>query len=293
MRPATLALLLSLAPSVPALAATDWPGVEAALGRPAVVQPDGVRRFGFPRTDLAVTLDGVALRPGLALGGWLAFAEHDGAAEVMGDLVLTQPEVTPVLRKLNEGGLSATALHNHLLRAAPATMYLHVHGHGDAVALAGALRAALAESATPLAAPAAPMAAAAPPGFDTAALDRILGGAGRVNGGVYQLVLPRPERIREAGMETPASLGTGMAINLQPAGEGRVATTGDLVLRAEEVEPVQRALLAHGIEVTALHNHTLGEEPRLFYLHFWGLGPLEQVAAGLRAALDRTAVRHG
>lgn len=290
MRASALALLALLAPAAPALAETDWPAVEAALGRPAMAQPDGVRRFGFPRSDLHVQLDGVALRPALALGGWLAFAEHDGAAEVMGDLVLTGAEVRPVLQRLQAGGLSATALHNHLLRAEPATMYLHVHGHGEAPTLARALRAALEASGTPLGAPAA---AAAAPAFDTAALDRGIGAAGKVNGGVWQAVLPRPERILEAGMETPASLGTGIAINVQPLESGRVAAAGDLVLRAEEVEPVQRALIEHGIEVTAIHNHTLREEPRLFYMHFWGLGPAEAVVAGLRAALDRTAVKHG
>lgn len=290
MRKAAFALLAALAPLVPARAETDWKAVEAALGRPAAAQPDGVRRFGFPRTDLAVQVDGIAVRPVLGLGSWLAFAEHGGGTEVMGDLVLTQAEVNPVLRRLHAGGLSATALHNHLLRGTPATMYMHVHGHGDATALARALRTALEASATPLGAPGA---TAATPDFDTAPLDRIISAAGKVNGGVWQAVLPRPEPIMEAGMPTPASLGTGMAINVEPLEAGRVAAAGDLVLLADEVEPVQQVLAEHGIEVTALHNHTLREEPRLFYMHFWGVGPAEAVATGLRAALDRTALKHG
>ncbi|WP_431268595.1 DUF1259 domain-containing protein [Dankookia sp. P2] len=290
MRKAAFVLLAALVPLASAMAEPDWKGVEAALGRPAALQPDGVRRFGFPRSDLVVQVDGFAVRPALALGSWLAFVEHGGVTEVMGDLVLTQPEVNPVLRRLHAGGLAATALHNHLLRAAPATMYLHVHGHGEAVALARALRTALEASATPLGPPGP---AAAAPDFDLAPLDRIIGTAGKVNGGVWQAVLPRPERILEAGMPTPASLGTGMAINVEPLEAGRVAAAGDLVLLADEVEPVQRALAEHSIEVTALHNHTLREEPRLFYMHFWAVGPVEAVATGLRAALDRTAVKRG
>jgi hypothetical protein len=290
MRKAAFALLGVLAPLVSARADAEWKGVEAALGRLALMQPDGVRRFGFPRTDLAVQVDGIAVRPILGLGNWLAFVEHGGTTEVMGDLVLTQPEVNPVLRRLHAGGIAATALHNHLLRATPATMYLHVHGHGEAVTLARALRTALEASATPLGPPAP---ATAAPAFDAAPLDRIIGTAGKVNGGVWQAVLPRPERIMEAGMPTPASLGTGMAINVEPLEAGRVAAAGDLVLLADEVEPVQRALAEHGIEVTALHNHTLREEPRLFYMHFWAVGPSVAVASGLRAALDRTAVKHG
>jgi len=283
----------ALATAAPAVAEADWPAVESVLGRGAAVQPDGVRRFGFPRTDLRVRLDGVELRPALALGSWLAFAEHGGAATVMGDLVLTQEEANPVLRRLLEGGLTATALHNHLLRSEPATVYMHVHGHGDALALARALRGALEASRTPLGPPATAAAAPASAGeLDTAALDRALGASGRVNGGVYQAVIPRPERITEDGMETPAALGTGMAINVQPLAEGRVAAIGDLVLLAPEVGGVEQALAAHGIEVTALHSHTLGEEPRLFYMHFWAVGPAKAVAEGLRAALDRTNVRH-
>jgi hypothetical protein len=273
MRKAAFVLLAALAPLASAAAETDWKGSEAALGRPAMAQPDGVRRFGSPRSDLAVQVDGIAVRPVLGRGSRLAFAEHGGMAEVMGDLVLTQPEVNPALRRLHAGGLSATALHNHLLRGTPATMYMHVHGQGEPVALARALRTALEASAT--------------------LLDRIIGAAGKVNGGVWQAVLPRPERITEAGMPTPASLGTGMAINVEPLEAGRVAAAGDLVLLANEIEPVQRALAEHGIEVTALHNHTLREEPRLFYMHFWAVGPAEAVATGLRAALDRTAVKHG
>ena len=288
MRKAAFALLAVLAPLASATAETDWKGAEAALGRPAAAQPDGVHRFGFPRTDLAVQVDGVAVRPVLALGSWLAFAEHGGMTEVMGDLVLTQAEVNPVLRRLHAGGLSATALHNHLLRGTPATMYMHVHGHGEAVALARTLRTALEASATPLGPPAQ---AAAAPAFDTAPLDRIIGTAGKVNGGVWQAVLPRPERIVEAGMPTPASLGTGMAINVEPLEAGRVAAAGDLVLLADEVEPVQRALAEHGIEVTALHNHTLREEPRLFYMHFWADDDPAKLAQGLKAALDQTNSR--
>src|SRR5215469_15676184 len=168
----------------------DWQSqVGNALGKTGAAMPGGVYRVGLPRTDLKATLDGVALEPGFALGGWLAFEKTDGQGMVMGDLVLTEDEVNPVMAKLAAAGIEITALHNHLLRNRPFTMYVHVLGHGDPVTLAGALHTALAESKTPLAA--AP-AGAAPPAIalDTAAIDRALGAKGKNVGGVYQFGIP-------------------------------------------------------------------------------------------------------
>ena len=272
-------------------AAQDWAGVDAALGRTGAEQPGGVHRYGFPRSDLSVTLDGVALKPALALGSWLAFQQTPGGARVMGDLVLLDREVNPVMSQLLAGGLTVTALHNHLLGAAPATFYMHIHGHGDPVALARAVRAALSLTATPLAPPAA--AAPAPLALDTAALDRLLGAAGKANGGVYQYGFPRPEPIEEGGVPVPPAMGLATAINFQPTGPGRAATTGDFVLRAEEVTPVMKALREGGIEVTALHNHLGDERPRLFFMHFWGKGEPAALAATLRKALDRIGKARG
>src|SRR6267154_1854169 len=165
----------------------DWTKVDDAFGRKPAVSAD-VHRYGFPRTDLTVTLDGVTIKPALALGGWVAFKPMHGEAMVMGDLVLLDTEVNPVMLKLIEGGLEITAVHNHLLRANPATFYMHVGGHGDPAKMAGVIRDALGASKTPLAMPAA---AAAPPAveLDTAQLDQLIGVKGQPNGGVYQFIV--------------------------------------------------------------------------------------------------------
>jgi hypothetical protein len=267
----------------------DWKKVDEAIGRSAAVSGD-VHRYGFPRTDLQVTLDGVAIRPALALGGWVAFKPAHGGAMVMGDLVLLETEITPVLTKLIANGLEITAIHNHVLRGSPATFYMHVGGHGDPVKLATALRTALAESKTPLTPPAAP-ATPAPIDLDTAQLDAIIGAKGQANGGVYQFGVPRRDPISENGMQiAPAGpMGVATAINFQPTGGGKAAITGDFVLTGEEVNPVIKALRASGIEVTAVHSHMLTEQPRLIFMHFWANDDALKLAKGLRAALDKTA----
>jgi hypothetical protein len=293
MRSALLAGAIALSLTAAARAEPDWKRAEQVLGRQAAEQPGGVRRFSLPRSDLTVTLDGVAIRPALALGSWLAFHPAGGdEAMVMGDLVLTEAELNPVMEVLAEGGIEVTAIHNHLLRAQPATMYMHVEGRGDPARLAGTLRAALERSGTPLAPPpAGPGQQEA--GLDTAALGRILGHEGKTSGGVHQFSIPRAEPIADGGMAVPPSMGTGIAINFQPAGEGKAATTGDFVLTAEEVNPVLRTLRERGIEVTALHNHMLEEEPRLFFMHFWGVGQAERLAEGLKAALGHVNIAKG
>lgn len=269
-----------------ALAAPDWTKVDQAIGRPGAAQPDGVHRYAFPRSDLSVTLDGVAIKPALALGSWTAFQPMGDEVMVMGDLVLTHSEVAPVMSKLLASGFTITALHNHLLRSAPATMYMHVGAHGDPVKLAKALHDALALSSTPLAPPAAPTATPAPMALDTAALDGLMGAKGKANGGVYQFSFPRAEALMADGMPAPATMGTATAINFQPTGDGKAAITGDFVLVASEVDKVMRALNANGIEITALHNHMLEDQPRLFFMHFWANKDAQQLARGLRKALD-------
>jgi Domain of Unknown Function (DUF1259) len=268
----------------------DWKKVDEALGRsPAAVAGD-VHRYGFPRTDLNVTLDGVTIRPALALGGWAAFKPAHGGVMVMGDLVLLESEITPVMTKLIENGLEITAVHNHVLRANPLTFYMHIGGHGDPVKLATAIRTALAESKTPLTPPAAP---ATPPAIDldTAQLDQIIGVKGQANGGVYQFGVPRRDPVTEGGVQlSPAGpTGVATAIGFQPTGGGKAAITGDFVLTGEEVNPVIKALRASGIEVTAIHSHMLTEQPRLIFMHFWANDDAIKLAKGLRAALDKTA----
>jgi len=269
-----------------AQAATDWPSVNHALGRTATVQPGEVHRYSFPRSDLAVTLDGVRIKPALALGSWLAFRDMGDHAEVMGDLVLTQHEVNPVLSRLLDGGLTITALHNHLLRSTPGTVYMHVHGMGDAMRLATTLRYALSASHTPKTVPRA--AASENLALDTKALDAAMRGQGKVAGGTYQFSFPRAEQVTEDGSPIPPSLGLATAINFQPTSKGRAVATGDFVLIASEVTPVLTELRRHGIDVTALHNHLTGEQPRLFFMHFWGNADTVSLVSGLRVALDRT-----
>jgi Domain of Unknown Function (DUF1259) len=268
--------------------AIDWQKVDETLGRKPAVSGD-VHRYGFPRSDLTVTLDGVTIKPSLALGGWVAFKPAHGGAMAMGDLVLLDTEVAPVVAKLVEGGLEITAIHNHLLRANPATFYLHVSGHGDPLKLAGAIHGALAASKTPLTIAAAGPAPAVE--LDTAQLDQIIGVKGQNNGGVYAFAVPRRDPVNEGGMEiTPAGpMGVAQGINFQPTGGGKAAITGDFVLTGDEVNPVIKALLQNGIEVTAIHSHMLDEQPRLFFLHFWANDDAVKLAKGLRAALDKTA----
>ena len=286
LRQLTAAALFAAAPGA-AFAADEWQAqVGEALGKTGTTTPSGIYRVGLPRTDLKVTLDGVELKAGFALGSWLAFEKMGDQGMVMGDLVLTEAEVNPVMTKLAAGGVEVTALHNHLLRNQPFTMYMHVLGHGDPVKLAAVLHTALAESKTPLsAAPAAP--ASAPPqiDLDTAAIDQMLGAKGANNGGVYQFSIPRAEPIKDNGMDVPPPMGSANAINFQPTGGGKAAITGDFVLIAKEVNPVLKALRDHAIEVTAIHNHMLDDQPHLYFMHFWANDDARKLAEGLKAAL--------
>jgi len=271
----------------------EWmKAVGDALGKSGTAMPGGVYRVGLARSDLKVMLDSVEIKPAFALGSWLAFRKTGSQGVVMGDLVLLMSEVTPVMTKLEEGGIEIAALHNHLLRNEPFTMYMHVLGHGDPVKLATTLHAALAETKTPMesagGAYAAP--ASASIDLDTAAIDKALGHKGKVNAGVYQFSIPRAERVRDGGMDVPEAMGSANAINFQPTGAGKVATTGDFVLIAKEVNPVVKALREHGIEITAIHNHMLNDQPRLFFLHFWGNDDVSRIAAGVKAALDKINV---
>src|SRR5215216_4009341 len=269
----------------------DWKKVDEAIGRTATVTSD-VHRYGFPRSDLQVTVDGVTIRPALALGGWTAFKPAHGGAMVMGDLVLLETEINPVMSKLIENGIEITAVHNHVLRANPPTFYMHIGGHGDPIKLATAIRTSLAESKTPLQA-GVPSAAVPPPAieFNTAQVEQIIGAKGQDNNGIYQFAVPRRDPISEHGAQIapPGPTGVATAINFQSTGGGKAAITGDFVLIAEEVNPVIKALRANGIEVTAIHSHMLTEQPRLIFMHFWANDDALKLAKGLREALDKTA----
>ena len=282
-------LIAAILLATPTFAAEpDWNQVAQALGKSGNVQAGGVYRVGFPRTDLKVSLDGLALRTGFALGGWVAFQSMGAETMVMGDLVMTQDEVNPVMRKLEEGGVEITALHNHLLRAEPMTLYMHVQGHGDPVKLANAIHAGLALSKTPFA---PPPGTATPGNIDMIGIDRIMGYRGQDSGGIYQFGIPRAQPVTDQGMALPGAMGAAIAINFQPTGFDTAAITGDFVLLGTEVNPVIKALQASGIEITALHSHMLDEQPRMFFLHFWANDDARKLATGLRAALDKVDVK--
>ena len=281
--------LAGATPGLSRAADPDWKAVEQALGKSGQVQAGDVYRVGMPRTDLAVTVRGVPVKAGFALGSYAAFKQVGDHAMVMGDLVLLDQEVPAVMSGLFAGGLEVTAVHNHLNDMAPHVMYMHYEGHGDAVQLAKALRQALSASATPLGPAGAAPAASGGPTLDTKQIEQALGRSGRdIGGGVFQVTAPRAEAITEMGVPLLPAMGVVTVMNFQPTADGKAAITGDFVLLDKEVNPVARALRQHGIDVTALHNHALQDTPRLFYMHFWGTDDAAKLAQGLKAALDQT-----
>src|SRR5437667_921689 len=284
-----LGVLVLAAAGGPALAAApDWKAVEQTLGKTGQLQAGDVFRVGMPRTDLSVTVKGVAVKAGFALGSYAAFKQVGDQAMVMGDLVLLDQEVPAVTSGLLSGGLDVTAVHNHLNEMSPHVMYVHYEGHGDAVQLAKSLRQALSASGTPLGSP-APPAAAGRPVLDTKPIEQALGRPGReIGAGVFQVTAARAEAITAMGHPLLPAMGIATVMNFQPMAEGRAAITGDFVLLDKEVNPVARTLRQHDIDVTALHNHGLQDSPRLFYMHFWATDDAVKLARGLKAALDQT-----
>jgi hypothetical protein len=269
----------------------DLSKLDQALGKSGGKQPGGVYKFSFPRSDLKVVVDGVEIKPALALGSWVAFEPAGSDAMVMGDLVLKDTEISAVMKRLIDGGIQISAIHNHLLRTSEPIVYMHIAGHGGPTILAQTIHAALELSKTPLTQPTA--APAPPPALDTADIETALGFKGTANGGVYQFSIPRAETITDEGMTVPPSMGTAIGINFQPTSDGKAAITGDFVLLGKEVNPVLKALREHGIEVTALHSHMIDDSPHLYFMHFWANDDAKKLAQGLRAALDLANVRRG
>jgi hypothetical protein len=266
----------------------DWKAVEQALGKSGQLQTGDVFRIGMSRTDLTVTVKGVPVQAPFALGSYAAFKQIGSQVMVMGDLVLLDQEVPPVMAGLFAGGLEVTAVHNHLNEMSPHVMYMHYEGHGDAVQLARALRQALSASGTPFGA-SAPSAPATTPGLDPKQIEQALGRVGRdIGGGVFQITVPRAEAITEMGHPLLPAMGVTTVLNFQPTVDGKAAITGDFVLIDKEVNPVAQTLLRNGIDVTAIHNHGLMDMPRLFYMHFWATDDPAKLARGLKAALDQT-----
>ncbi|MFO1185919.1 MAG: DUF1259 domain-containing protein [Bauldia sp.] len=286
---ALLASVFASALWLPASAAIDWGQVDQAMGKKGATQADNVYKFTMPRSDLKVTLDGVQLQPAFALGTHIEFLPMGDQVLYMGDLVLTEDEIEPVMKKLLEGGVDIAGIHNHIIRATPTVMYMHIMGMGEPTKVAGALHAALALSKTPF----ETAAAAAPPALDldTAAIDKTIGAKGTQNGSVYQYSVPPTVKLTEMGTAIPPAMGTAHVINFQPTGGGKAAITGDFTLLAEEVNPVARAFRDNGIDVTALHSHVMGTAPAVYFLHYYANDDALKLAKGLRAALDKANVR--
>jgi hypothetical protein len=269
----------------------DLSKLDQALGRTGGNQPGGVYKFSFPRSDLKIVVDGVEIKPAFALGSWVAFQPAGSEAMVMGDLVLKDTEISAVMKRLIDGGLQISAVHNHLLRTSEPIVYMHIAGHGGPTSLAQTIHAALELTKTPLTQSTA--APPPPPAFDTAGIEAALGFKGTANGGVYQFSIARAETISDEGMTIPPSMGTAIGINFQPTSDGKAAITGDFVLLGKEVNPVLKALRDHGIEVTALHSHMIDDSPHLYFMHFWANDDAKKLAQGLRAALDLANVKRG
>ena len=287
----TIILLFSAAWSAAQPQGTGWEASDKVFGATGKDLPGDVHRYGWPRSDLHVTVGGVAVAPALALGSWAGFKKTGNGDEAMtmGDLVLLGSEVDPVIGELQGAGFEILAIHNHLIGETPRVIYVHFYGHGDPAALAKTLKAALAKTKTP--APGTP--AAKPTPAEEKAFEKLqdaLGHKGTMAGTVLQVGVARAEPIKDGGMEVPANMGMNNPMNFQTVGE-RIATTGDFVLIADEVNPVAKELRVHGIAVTALHSHMLRETPRLFFMHFWGVDTPEKIAEGLKAALSRIATK--
>jgi hypothetical protein len=289
VRIAVIAAIFYSSAAIAQTPTSDWSAVNSAIGRAGALQPDGVMKYSFPRSDLDVSLGGVKIRPALALGSWVAFKRVGaGRAMVMGDLVLAEAEVQPVLTALEENGVNPSAVHNHLLGESPRITYVHISASGDPVKLAGVIGSALGRTRTPAAAaPTTTTAPQAPIDLDTALIHRTLRYAGKINGGVYQVSIPRREKIRMGSEIVPPSMGVSTAINFQPTGGGRAAITGDFVMQTSEVDSVVRILRGNDIAITALHSHMVGETPRLYFMHFWANDNASRLATTIRRALDQ------
>ncbi len=267
----------------------DWTGVEKVFGRKGTIQ-EGVWKIAFPRSDLKVKVGDFSINPGLALSSWVGIIKAgDRSMEMgenfmmMGDLVCLEKEVSPVISKIVSSGLRVAALHNHLIGERPAIKYIHFSGQGEAVKLAEEIKSVLSVTGTPLSAFMAKTETVQP---DWSKVEAVLG-AGKHNGNLLQYNFPRREKLTESGMEMPASIGMATGINFQMQGS-KAAITGDFVLLADEVNPVVKALSENGILVTAIHNHMLYDNPRLFMMHFWAVNDPATLAKGLKEALGKT-----
>jgi hypothetical protein len=277
-------LAAQTAPQAPATAVqADWSAVDKTLGRAGKPQPDGAYKVAFPRTDLHVTVGRTVVEPAAALGSWMAFKKQGTGVVTNGDLAVLVSEIAPVSKSLQQHGFEITAVHNHLTGEQPSVFFIHFFRQGELQPLLDGLKATLAVTQTPT--KAAPSSASI--NYDRATIEKVLGKAGTANGAVLTFGFPRREPISMHGIELPPSMGMATAFNFQPAATG-VAATGDFVLKEDEVDPVTAALRDHGMTVTAVHNHMLGDSPHMIFVHFWAEGKEADVAGALKSALDAT-----
>lgn len=279
-------LLMAAAPCSAVAQSIDgaaWDSVGTVL-QAADTYAGGYHRYNFPRRDIVLHMGDVTVAPSLALGAWAGFSGTPANAMVMGDLVLTTGELKPVLAEFARQRLGVTAIHNHLSGEEPRITYVHFHGAGRATELATRLDRVLALTATPR-----PVTAAVPKAanFDTSMVFRALGASGKAQGDVAQLsFILVPGRVTMDGHPLVPALGYGSPVNVQMVSPARALATGDFAVPGSRVEGVLDALATHGITATAVHSHLIGEQPRLYYIHFWGDGPPADVLRGLRAAID-------
>lgn len=286
----TASLALPLAMALAVGCAEPEARESAAAEQPQGDAPDPFK-ITVPQNDLDVTVDGFRIVPPMGMGSWASFAPTGSSDEmvVMGDVVVREGEIGPVQRALIERGLTVTGLHNHFVREEPSVMYMHIAGRGPRDTLRSDVEAVLAEVARLRGGdPAGAPADAVENTLDTEAIAGILGHAGEMNRGVYKVTVGRPDvELRSMGVPVTTEMGFNTWASWQGSPE-RAAVAGDFTMLEDEVAPVVEALVRHGIEVVAVHNHMVHEEPRVFFLHYWGVGPAEELARGLRAALDRT-----
>lgn len=253
-------------------------------------ESNGEFKITIPQNDLDVSVDGFKIIPPMGLGSWIAFTPTSKKPMLMGDLVVTEKDLKPVQQEVIKQGLTITALHNHFVRNEPDVMYMHLAGRGTEKELADKVKSVLMtieqiRGANPSASPAGQVKNT----LNTKSIDSILGHTGKLTNGVYKITIGRPEvNLRENG----TGISTFMGFNTWASWQGtpeKAAVAGDFTMLENEVGPVIKALIENDIEVVALHNHMIKEEPRIFFLHYWGIGPSEKLARGLRAALDQTS----
>src|SRR5256885_2633397 len=270
----------------------EYQQVLAALGKQGDYKAN-VLKVNIPRNDVSVTVANVKTPTPFGFGGWIAMTKGTGGMDVMmGDLVLTQDEVNPVMSALLDNDLDVTALHNHFFWEEPRVFYMHVHGHGKPADLARKVKPALdligKGTSRPATAPAAP-AASSSTTIDTAKIAQIVGQPGEQNGAVYKITIGRDDlKLTEMG----APINARMGLNTWAAFVGtneNAAVAGDVAMLANEVQPVLKALRKNGIDVVAIHHHMTGTQPTIYFLHYWGTGPADKLAGAFKAALGELA----